>query len=115
MASHSQSTPARPACILTRVWPARTARQHPAVVALGGPRPHPTLALTLWPSPSSPHPGQALSFRTFERDAKRALDAVAAKSQACASGRTFSPNPNHNPNPDPERNLTQCAAGREAT
>ena len=47
--------------------------------------PHPTLALTLWPSPSSVHPGQALSFRTFERDAKRAVDAVAAKV------RTFSP------------------------
>ena len=46
------------------------------------------------PSPASPHPraltlqlstDQALSFRTFERDAKRAVDAVAAKV------RTFSP------------------------
>ena len=42
------------------------------------------------PSPASPHPlavtlqpstDQALSFRTFERDAKRAVDAVAAKAQ----------------------------------
>ena len=41
----------------------------------------PTLALALWPSSSSPHRGQALSFRTFERDAKRAVDAVAAKAQ----------------------------------
>ena len=43
--------------------------------------PHP-LALTLQLSPY-----QALSFRTFERDAKRAVDAVAAKV------RTFSPSP----------------------
>ena len=54
---------------------------HPLVRWSSRSSPHPTLALTLWPSPSSVHPGQALSFRTFERDAKRAVDAVAAKAQ----------------------------------